>query len=112
MSSDKTKILLYGAYGFTGKLVVNRLKESYPHLFSRVILAGWSNCLLFLSQTFQPRILGRCEEKLAALSKKYECSMRTFSLDLEYEIDANLKDVYIVVHLVSSSTQDVASSIR
>ncbi|MDQ3534617.1 MAG: saccharopine dehydrogenase NADP-binding domain-containing protein [Bacteroidota bacterium] len=72
----KDKFLLYGAYGYTGKLII---EES-------------------LSKNLKPIIAGRKENLLAALADKYNLEYRVFDLKDKEIIEENLKDIKVVLH--------------
>ena len=70
------KFLLYGAYGYTGELIVE--------------MAG--------NFGLEPILAGRNEEKLRALSQKSGYAFRSFNLDNIEQIQAQLKDIDLVIH--------------
>lgn len=72
----KNKILIYGAYGYTGLLVVQEcLKHELP-----IILGG------------------RNETKLYEISQKYNTEYRAFPLDNIEEITQYLENIQVVIH--------------
>ncbi len=72
----KDKILIYGAYGYTGQLIVNEcLKQDLP-----IIIAG------------------RNEAKIKEVSQKYSLEYRVFSLDDVNTISENLEGIKLVIH--------------
>lgn len=72
----KDKILIYGAYGYTGLLIVEEcLKHGMP-----IILGG------------------RNETKLKEISQKYNIEYRAFSLDNIEEVVKNLDNIQVVIH--------------
>ncbi len=73
---QKNKILIYGAYGYTGLLI---LEET-------------------LSKNLPVVIAGRNEEKLSKISKEYKVPYRVFSLGEPNKIAENLADIKLVIH--------------
>ncbi len=72
----KDKILIYGAYGYTGLLIVDEcLKQQLP-----IILGG------------------RNEIKLREISQKYGLEYRVFSLNDVNEITKKLSNIQVVIH--------------
>lgn len=76
MVMNKRKILIYGAYGFTGKLVV---KEA-------------------LKQGLEIVAAGRNHEALQAVASEYYIDFRVFSLDDVSTIIHHLHDIHTVIH--------------
>ncbi|MGC8739388.1 MAG: saccharopine dehydrogenase family protein [Candidatus Hydrogenedens sp.] len=72
----KNKILIYGAYGYTGLLILD-------------------NCM---TQQLPVIIGGRNETKLKEISQKYGIEYRTFSLDDVNNIANNLDNICVVIH--------------
>jgi len=70
MSRKNKKWLLYGAYGYTGKLII---KEA-------------------LKNQLEPIIAGRNSKKLISLAKKYDLEYETFSLENSDEINSIIKN--------------------
>lgn len=73
--SDK-QILIYGAYGYTGRLIV---AEALRH-------------------GLRPVLAGRNPDRLAALARQTGLETRVFGLDHPAELDAGLADVALVAH--------------
>lgn len=72
----KNKILIYGAYGYTGILIIEEcLKQNLP-----IILGG------------------RNETKLKEISQKYNTEYRAFPLDNVEEITQYLENIQVVIH--------------
>ncbi len=72
----KTKILIYGAYGYAGLLTVEEcIKQQLPIILS-----------------------GRNESKLKEISDKHSLEYRAFSLDSINDISPNLEDISLVIH--------------
>ena len=70
------RILIYGANGYTGQLIVKEaLKQQLP-----IVLAG------------------RNASAIQALSRSVGCSFRVFSLDEELTFRDHLKDICLVIH--------------
>ncbi len=76
MMMNKRKILIYGAYGFTGKLVVNEA----------------------LKQRLDIVLAGRNREALRSVALEYHVDFRVFSLDDISNIIHNLQDIHTVIH--------------
>lgn len=72
----KINLLLYGAYGYTGKLI---LEEA-------------------IKQGLKPVIAGRNKSKLLPLSEKYKLQYRVLDLEKEQELTESLSDIKVVVH--------------
>jgi short subunit dehydrogenase-like uncharacterized protein len=68
--------LLYGAYGYTGELILQYAAK----------------------QRLRPIIAGRSLDKLEPLAKKYDLPFRVFSLDETEKLDAALKETEFVLH--------------
>jgi short subunit dehydrogenase-like uncharacterized protein len=68
--------MIYGANGYTGKLVVER-----------ALVAG-----------HKPILAGRSAEAVLAMGRKYDLPARVFSLDNPSEAAKNLNDVDVVLH--------------
>ncbi|MCA1901910.1 MAG: saccharopine dehydrogenase NADP-binding domain-containing protein [Candidatus Hydrogenedens sp.] len=72
----KNKILIYGAYGYTGLLILDEcIKQQLP-----IIIAG------------------RNETKLKEVSQKYNIEYRAFSIDNVNDIVNNLDNIHVVIH--------------
>ncbi|MBL4685529.1 MAG: saccharopine dehydrogenase NADP-binding domain-containing protein [Nannocystaceae bacterium] len=69
-------LLIYGAYGYTGRLIAERAAANGGH----------------------PVLAGRDKTKVEALGKRLEMPTRAFPLDRPGELDAGLKDVDVVLH--------------
>ena len=68
--------LIYGSYGYTGQLIVERAVQ----------------------QGLQPVLAGRDEKKLREQAGKYHLEYRAFSLDDTAKLDAALNEVEAVLH--------------
>jgi short subunit dehydrogenase-like uncharacterized protein len=68
--------LIYGSYGYTGQLIVDRAIKEGLH----------------------PILAGRNERKLRAQAKKYNLEYRAFSLDETTKLDSALREVDAVLH--------------
>lgn len=68
--------LIYGSYGYTGQLIVERAVKEGMH----------------------PILAGRDERKLRAQAEKYNLEYRTFSLDATKKLDYALNEVEAVLH--------------
>ncbi|MSQ78297.1 MAG: hypothetical protein EXR21_01300 [Flavobacteriaceae bacterium] len=73
---DKKTVLIYGAYGFTGK----RIAEQAKAMGLSVVLAG------------------RDETLLAALAERMELPYRAFTLESVARVASQLEDVSVVIH--------------
>jgi len=71
-------ILLYGAYGYTGKLIAKQLQHDARQ--SRVVLAG------------------RRSEPLSALGRELDLDTRVLSLDNTNRLAETLHDIDVVIH--------------
>lgn len=69
-------LLIYGAYGYTGKIIVDEA----------------------LAKGLKPTLAGRSEEKTKALAEKKGLEYKAFSLDDTVTLDNCLKDHKIVIH--------------
>ena len=72
----KDKLLLYGANGYTGQLII---EESLKH-------------------NIKPILAGRNEAKVAALAQEYNLDYRVFSLEETEKLEAALSDIKVVLH--------------
>lgn len=72
----KDKFLLYGAYGYTGKLIIEEC----------------------LKVNLKPVIAGRKEAPLATLAKQHNLEYRSFGLEDHETIKENFKDIKVVLH--------------
>src|SRR5436190_13874240 len=72
----KEGLLIYGCYGYTGKLISEHAVE-----------VG-----------FKPILAGRDEQKTRALAEKLGLSWRVFDLDDEAKVTENLRDFKVVLH--------------
>jgi short subunit dehydrogenase-like uncharacterized protein len=72
----KDKLLLYGAYGYTGKLIIEECLKKGIH----------------------PVLSGRNENKLLELAGNYNLEHRTLSLENSTELEHNLHDICVVLH--------------
>ena len=68
--------LLYGAYGYTGRLIAD----------------------LAVERGLRPTVAGRNAEKVAALADELDLDSRAFALDDHAALDAALADVPVVLH--------------
>jgi len=68
--------LIYGSYGYTGQLIVERAVKEGMH----------------------PILAGRDERKLRVQAEKYNLEYRTFSLDETKKLDYALNEVEAVLH--------------
>src|SRR5688572_33240481 len=68
--------LIYGSYGYTGQLIVDRAIKEGLH----------------------PILAGRDEKKLHAQAKKYNLEYRAFSLEETSKLDSALQEVDAVLH--------------
>ncbi len=68
--------LIYGSYGYTGQLIVERATQLGLH----------------------PILAGRDEEQLRAQAEKYNLEYRVFSLDETSKLDSALREVDAVLH--------------
>ncbi|MFT3844216.1 MAG: saccharopine dehydrogenase NADP-binding domain-containing protein [Lacibacter sp.] len=73
---QKNKLLLYGANGYTGKLIARYAKD-----FQLI-----------------PVLAGRNENLISTLAKELNCEYRIFSLNHSAEIEQSLSDVQLVIH--------------
>ena len=74
--TDLSRCLIYGAYGYTGELIVRLCAE----------------------HGFKPILAGRSEAKLAPLLERSGLPGRVFGLDDPAALDAGLADVDVVLH--------------
>jgi len=74
--TPKKQILLYGANGYTGQLIIRFAKEKNISLI----------------------IAGRTEKSVQALAEKYNFEYRIFSIDNINVIADNLSDILVVIH--------------
>jgi short subunit dehydrogenase-like uncharacterized protein len=74
--AEERKIMIYGAYGYTGELVA-RLAVERGH---------------------RPILAGRHPEKVAALAEELGCEARVFKLEAAQIVEQELGDVEAVVH--------------
>jgi short subunit dehydrogenase-like uncharacterized protein len=70
------KILIYGSYGYTGQLIVERA----------------------IQQGLRPILAGRDEEKLGAQARQYNLEYRAFALDETSKLDSALREADAVLH--------------
>ena len=71
-----SNVLIYGSYGYTGQLIVDRA----------------------IKQGLHPVLAGRDEKKLRAQAKKYDLEFRAFSLSETTKLDSALNEVDAVLH--------------
>jgi short subunit dehydrogenase-like uncharacterized protein len=72
----KDRLLLYGANGYTGQLIIEQC----------------------LAKNISPVLSGRNEEKLKPLSEKYNLEYRVVALDNKEQLESALQDVKVVIH--------------
>lgn len=73
---DPTPLLVYGAYGYTGELIVREA----------------------LDRGLQPILAGRNPEALAEIAERYGLASRAFGLDDPAALDAALDGIQVVLH--------------
>ena len=73
---NKTKLLLYGANGYTGKLIASMAAD----------------------YGLEPILAGRNHDEIIQLAKKYDLSFRIFDLDNTENIVAQISDCKLVLH--------------
>jgi len=76
MINQDRQLLIYGANGYTGKLIVQEA----------------------IDKGFKPIIAGRNSDAIEVLSKELDLPKRVFSLDEIATITHNLSDIYLVIH--------------
>ncbi len=86
----KTKLLLYGANGYTGKLIARYARENNLSL----VLAG------------------RNEASIAALAKELDFEYRIFTLDSSAAIEQHLQDVQVVIHAAGPFINTAATMVQ
>ena len=69
-------ILVYGAYGYTGQLIIEQLQQLGLH----------------------PKISGRNKDKLVATAKEYKLTYEVCEIDDAERLEGMLKDMDVVVH--------------
>jgi short subunit dehydrogenase-like uncharacterized protein len=72
----ENSVLIYGAYGYTGQLIVRRA----------------------LDRGLRPILAGRNGNKLAAMEKEWKLETRVFGLEDETTLDDGLRGISVVVH--------------
>lgn len=75
--------LLYGAYGYTGRLVVEQAVQ----------------------QGMRPVLAGRDEQRTRALAERYGLAWRAFGLSDPAEVDAGVRDMAVVMHCAGPFSQ-------
>jgi short subunit dehydrogenase-like uncharacterized protein len=92
--SNMSNFLLYGSYGYTGQLIVER----------------------GLGEGLHPILAGRDEKKLRAQAEKHKLEYRAFALDETTKLDSALNEVDAVLHcagpFVHTSRQMAEACIR
>ncbi len=76
MTNENKQLMIYGANGYTGKLIVQEA----------------------INKGFKPIIAGRNSDAINVLSKELSLPQRIFSLNNITTITDNLSDVYLVIH--------------
>lgn len=76
MSETTSHLLIYGAYGYTGELIVREA----------------------IKRGMKPILAGRNAEKVKALADQHHLDFRVFDLNNADEIDAGLTDCKVVLH--------------
>ncbi len=76
MTESNKQLMIYGANGYTGKLIA---KEA-------------------IEKGYQPILAGRNQAAIEALAKELNLSSRVFSLNFESEVEKNLTDIHLVIH--------------
>jgi short subunit dehydrogenase-like uncharacterized protein len=74
--TDLSRVLIYGAYGYTGDLTARLAKE----------------------KGYTPILAGRSADKLAPLAEELGLDWRTFPLDDAAKLDEGLEDIDLVIH--------------
>jgi short subunit dehydrogenase-like uncharacterized protein len=83
MMNDKTNWMIYGATGYSGKLIVER-----------AVKVG-----------MQPLIAGRSEDKVVALAKQHDLEYRVFSIDMLADSDALISQMDLVLNCAGPFSQ-------
>ena len=73
--------LVYGSYGYTGQLIIDRAIDKGLH----------------------PILAGRDEKRLRAQAERYKLDCRAFSLDETSKLDSALHEVDAVLHCAGPS---------
>jgi len=76
MPDQNKLIMIYGANGYTGKLIAKQA----------------------IRKGYQPILAGRNQATIDAMAKELDLSSRVFSLDFESEIAEQLADIHLVIH--------------
>jgi short subunit dehydrogenase-like uncharacterized protein len=84
------RILVYGAYGYTGALIAERL----------------------VAEGARPILAGRSEERLRPLSGRLGCPSRTFGLDDGAKLDEALATVDLVLHCAGPFSRTAAPMVE
>lgn len=87
---SKQSILIYGAYGYTGKLVVDKALE----------------------MGYKPILAGRNAQKTTKLGEATNLPYRVFNLEQQDEIESSLKDIAVVVHCAGPFEQTALPMVR
>ena len=73
---DFSDVLIYGAYGYTGKLIVE----------------------LAVSKGYQPIVAGRDKEKVVALAEKYKLQYNVFDIEDDQAWDSSLQGINLLLN--------------
>lgn len=76
MSGQNKQLMIYGANGYTGKLIAKQAVD----------------------KGYQPVLAGRNQMVIEALAKELNLPCRVFSLNFEREVAEQLADIYLVIH--------------
>lgn len=76
MNEQTNQLMIYGANGYTGKLIA---KEA-------------------IEKGYQPILAGRNQAAIEGLAKTLNLPSRIFSLNFESEVEKNLADIHLVIH--------------
>jgi short subunit dehydrogenase-like uncharacterized protein len=76
MTNSRKQLMIYGANGYTGKLIAKEAVE----------------------KGYQPILAGRNQAAIEALAKELNLPSRVFSLNFENEVEKNLADIHLVIH--------------
>jgi short subunit dehydrogenase-like uncharacterized protein len=88
--NDSGQIMIYGANGYTGKLIAEEA----------------------VKQGFAPVLAGRNETAIKELAAEMNLSARIFSLTFEEEIKQNLADIQLVIHCAGPFSATAEPMIR
>ena len=76
MADLNKQLMIYGANGYTGKLIAKQAMDN----------------------GYQPILAGRNQAAIEALAKELNLSARVFSLNFESEVTEQLADIHLVIH--------------